>query len=166
MIRKLFAGAGMAVLWLLAPLASAQPQAASFDLVVRAPDPLKEILERNLELRRYREVTDLDDAEIARLIVLAEKDARELLATQGYFAPQVRISREPGTRPTLLVAVEPGRARASPRPASRSRATSPPAAMPRPCRSGKGSAPAGRCAPASPSRRPAGTARSRKPRGS
>jgi translocation and assembly module TamA len=108
MIRKLLAGAGMAVLWLLAPLASAQPQTASFDLVVRAPDPLKEILERNLELRRYREVTDLDDAEIARLIVLAEKDARELLATQGYFAPQVRISREPGTRPTLLVAVEPG----------------------------------------------------------
>lgn len=108
MIRKLLAAAGTAMLWLLAPLASAQPQAASFDLVVRAPDPLKELLERNLELRRYREVSDLDDAEIARLIVLAEKDARELLATQGYFAPQVRITREAGTRPTLLVAVEPG----------------------------------------------------------
>src|SRR5690606_25785678 len=58
--------------------------------------------------RRYREVSDLDDAEIARLIVLAEKDARELLATQGYFAPEVRITREAGARTTLVVAVQPG----------------------------------------------------------
>lgn len=108
MIRKLIAAAGVAVFWLLAPGVAAQPQQPAFDLAVRAPDPLRELLERNLELRRYREVSDLDDAEIARLIVLAEKDARELLATQGYFAPQVRITREPGARPTLLVAVEPG----------------------------------------------------------
>src|SRR5690606_14978286 len=80
----------------------------AFDLVVRAPDGLRQLLEQHLELRRYREVEDLDDAEIARLIVLAEKDARELLATQDYFAPQVRITREAGVRPNLVVAVEPG----------------------------------------------------------
>jgi translocation and assembly module TamA len=109
MIRKLLAAAGLAMLWLLAPAAAAQQQQQpAFDLVVRAPDPLRELLERNLELRRYREVTDLEDAEIARLIVLAEKDARELLATQGYFAPQVRIAREAGARTTLVVTVEPG----------------------------------------------------------
>jgi translocation and assembly module TamA len=107
MIRKLLAAAILAVSWLLAPLASAQQQPA-FDLVVRAPDELRELLENNLELRRYREVSDLDDAELARLIVLADKDARELLATQGYFSPQVRITREPGARTTLVVAVEPG----------------------------------------------------------
>jgi translocation and assembly module TamA len=115
MNRKLLAAAGL-VLAFLAPLARAQatttpPPAeapASFELVVRAPGPLKELLENNLELRRFRAVTDLDDAEIARLIVLGERDARELLATQGYFAPQVRISREPGPRPTLAVDVEPG----------------------------------------------------------
>jgi translocation and assembly module TamA len=106
MIRKL--AAVLAVLWLLAPAGWAQPQPPAFDLVVRAPDPLRQLLERNLELRRYREVSDLDDAEIARLIVLADKDARELLATQGYFAPQVRIAREPGTRTRLVVEVEPG----------------------------------------------------------
>ena len=108
MIRKLLAAAGLALLCLLAQPAAAQPASPAFDLVVRAPDPLKGLLEENLELRRYREVTDLDDAEIARLIVLAEKDARELLATQGYFAPQVRITREAGERTTLLVAVDPG----------------------------------------------------------
>lgn len=108
MIRTLLAAAGLAWLSLLAPASAQEARPPAFDLVVRAPEPLQELLERNLELRRYREVSDLDDAEIARLIVLAEKDARELLATQGYFAPQVRITREGGTPPTLVVGVEPG----------------------------------------------------------
>jgi translocation and assembly module TamA len=110
MIRKLLAAASLAALWLLAPAAraQAQPQAA-FDLVVRAPDALRQLLERHLELRRYQQVSDLDDAEIARLVVLADKDARELLATQGYFSPEVAITREPGPpRPRLVVAVQPG----------------------------------------------------------
>lgn len=108
MFRKLVAAAVLAWVAVLAPLAAAQPSPPAFDLVVRAPDPLRELLEHNLELRRYREVSDLDDAEVARLVVLAEKDARELLGTQGYFAPQVRITRQPGARTTLLVEVEPG----------------------------------------------------------
>ena len=110
MIRSLLAAAALAVLSLLAPVhaaTAASPQPA-FDLVVQAPDPLRELLQRNLDLARYREVPDLDDAEIARLIVLAEKDARELLATQGYFSPVVHITREAGTPPVLRVAVEPG----------------------------------------------------------
>lgn len=108
MIRQLLGAAGLALLWLLAPAAAAQSPAPAFDLVVRAPEPLQELLERNMELRRYREVTDLDDAEIARLIVLAEKDVRELLATQGYFRPDVAIAREPGPRTRLVVTVQPG----------------------------------------------------------
>ena len=108
MIRKLFAVA-LAMLWLAAAAPASAQQQPAFDLVVRAPDPLRELLERNLELRRYREVTDLDDAEVARLIVVAEKDARELLATQGYFTPEVRIARETGARTQLVVTVEPGR---------------------------------------------------------
>src|SRR5689334_25102975 len=114
MIRTL--AAALALLWLLAAPAAAQdrragdagPPRPAFDLVVHAPDPLRALLENNLELRRYREVSDLDDAEVARLIVLAQKDARELLATQGYFSPDVRIEREPGPRTTLVVTVEPG----------------------------------------------------------
>jgi translocation and assembly module TamA len=107
MTRKLIAACALAALSLLAPAAAALA-APAFTLVVQAPDPLKEILEKNLELRRYEEVSDLDDAEIARLIVLADKNARELAATQGYFTPDIRITREPGTPPTLRVAVQPG----------------------------------------------------------
>jgi len=89
---------------------SGDPRALpSFDLVVQAPDNLRELLEKNLELRRYREVADLDDAEIARLITLAEREARELLGTQGYFAPELRITRDTsGARPTITVSVQPG----------------------------------------------------------
>lgn len=105
MIRKLFVAAALGLLSLFA--VAQQP---SFDLVVRSPnEDVRELLETHLEIRRFREVTDLDDTELARLIVLAEKDARELLATQGYFSPEVRIVREPGAaRPQLVVTVEPG----------------------------------------------------------
>jgi translocation and assembly module TamA len=108
MLRSFLAAAGLALLALLATAAAAQTQQPAFDLVVRAPDPLRQLLENNLELRRYREVSDLDDSEVARLIVLGEKDARELLATQGYFSPDVRITRESGPRIQLVVTVQPG----------------------------------------------------------
>jgi translocation and assembly module TamA len=110
MIRKLLAAAALAALCALAPAARAQSEPEpAFDLVVRAPDALRALLERHLELRRYQQVSDLDDAELARLVVLADKDARELLATQGYFSPEVRITREAGPpRPKLVVTVEAG----------------------------------------------------------
>ncbi|MDB5955388.1 BamA/TamA family outer membrane protein [Ramlibacter sp.] len=108
MLRSFLAAAGLALLALLATAAAAQTQQPAFDLVVRAPDPLRQLLENNLELRRYREVSDLDDSEVARLIVLGEKDARELLATQGYFSPDVRITRESGPPIRLVVTVQPG----------------------------------------------------------
>ena len=110
---RLFAALGAAVLLCGFPAARAASGDApqpSFDLEIHAPQPLRALLERHLELRRYREVSDLDDAELARLITLAEKDVRELAATLGYFSPNVRIAREPGPRPVISVAVDPGQA--------------------------------------------------------
>jgi len=95
---------------------SAQPEVTAFDIAVRAPQPIKDMLERHLELQRYRAVTDLDEAELARLIVLAERNVRNLVGTLGYFSPNITITREggptgqPGQRPTIVVAVEPGQA--------------------------------------------------------
>lgn len=94
---------------------SAQPEVTAFDIAVRAPQPVKELLEKHLELQRYRAVTDLDEAELARLIVLAERNVRNLVGTLGYFSPTITITREGGTvasgqRPTIVVAVEPGQA--------------------------------------------------------
>jgi translocation and assembly module TamA len=123
MIRTLLGALGATALLCLAgcaalqpaPEADAAPQepvaaSPSFDIVINAPQQVRTLLERHLELRRYREVSDLDEAELARLITMAERDVRELMATLGYFSPDVSISRDavPGTRSTIVVAVDPG----------------------------------------------------------
>ena len=91
---------------------SAEAEVTAFDIAVRAPSEVREMLEKHLELQRYRAVTDLDDTELARLIVLAERNVRNLVGTLGYFSPDIRITREGGVneRPVIVVAVEPGQA--------------------------------------------------------
>jgi translocation and assembly module TamA len=64
---------------------------AAFTLVIEAPDDVREMLERNLDVLRYRDVSDLSDGELARLLLAAEQDARELVATMGYFSPAITI---------------------------------------------------------------------------
>lgn len=82
----------------------------AFSIDVRAPDPVKETLDRHLELKKYRAVTDLDDAELARLIVMAERNVRELAGTLGYFDPKISIRRETpaGGKPVIVIEVDPG----------------------------------------------------------
>ena len=88
----------------------AAPEITAFDITVRAPDLVRELLEKHLELQRYRAVTDLDDTELQRLMVLAERNVRNLVGTLGYFSPDIRITREGGVnqRPVIVVAVDPG----------------------------------------------------------
>ena len=85
----------------------------AFDIVVRTPpqfSDLRELIERHIELQRYRAVTDLDDSELARLIVLAEGNVRNLVGTLGYFSPDIRITREgdANQRQVIAIAIEPG----------------------------------------------------------
>jgi translocation and assembly module TamA len=123
MILKLLGALGATALLCLAgcaapqpaPEADAEPYAPtaagpSFDIVINAPEQVRTLLERHLELRRYREVTDLDDAELARLITMAQSEVRALVATLGYFSPSILIARDPlpGPRPVIVVAVDPG----------------------------------------------------------
>ena len=91
---------------------SAVPEVTAFDVSIRAPAEIQELLERHLELQRYRAVTDLDEAELERLVVLAERNVRNLVGTLGFFSPDIRITREGGLneRPVIAVAVDPGQA--------------------------------------------------------
>jgi translocation and assembly module TamA len=91
---------------------NAEPEVTAFDIAVRAPPVVRELLEKHIELQRYRAVTDLDEAELARLIVLAELNVRNLVGTLGYFSPDIRITHEGGVnqRPTIVIAVDPGEA--------------------------------------------------------
>jgi translocation and assembly module TamA len=89
--------------------AGAFAQDAAFNIDVRAPKEVRGVIERNIELRRYREVTDLDDAELARLVASAERNVRELVATQGYFDPKISVRREgSGGHRVIVVEVQPG----------------------------------------------------------
>lgn len=82
----------------------------AFDIAVHAPDELRDLLLKHTELQRYRAVTDLDEAELARLILLAQNNVRNLVGTLGYFSPTIDIVREgaEGARPTISITVEPG----------------------------------------------------------
>lgn len=73
--------------------AVAPRSALRFELDVQAPAELREFLLRHLDLQRFRELPDLDDAELSRLIAQVPGNAAGLLATQGYAAPQVWVQR-------------------------------------------------------------------------
>lgn len=55
----------------------------AFTVDVRGPEAVRDYLRLHLELQRYRELDDLGATEISRLMVAAEANARELLATLG-----------------------------------------------------------------------------------
>lgn len=68
---------------------TAEPLA--FELSIEAND--KDIapwMAQHLALQRYKNLSDLDDQEMAKLLRDADDQARELLATQGYFNPQLQ----------------------------------------------------------------------------
>ena len=98
-----------------APLAAAVAGAESGSFAVRidAPPDLADLLQKHLELMRYRSLVDIDDVELDRLARAAEPDARALLGTRGYFSATIDIqvrsagSTPPGLR-TVVVVVQPG----------------------------------------------------------
>jgi translocation and assembly module TamA len=57
---------------------------------VEAPDELKKLLTQYLEAARAARLGEvLDEAELARLRSVSAETARELLATEGYFSPEI-----------------------------------------------------------------------------
>lgn len=76
---------------------SASQSVAAFELSIEAPDEITALLQRHLELQRYRALDDLSDAELDRLLTLAHEDVQKLVATAGYFSPVIAIERMPGT---------------------------------------------------------------------
>ena len=87
---------------------------------IEAPDKLKALLQRHLDLVRLGGMTrdDIDDTEWSRLIDATPAQATDLLQTEGYFTPRVTLERSPGRvagEPDIVrLRVEPGaRARIS-----------------------------------------------------
>ncbi|WCM94168.1 BamA/TamA family outer membrane protein [Acidovorax sp. NCPPB 2350] len=86
--------------------------AEAFTLEVRGPEAVRELLTRHMELQRFRRLPDLQAGELSRLLGAAEANARELLATLGYFSPTLAIALKetPGAAAprAITVDVEPG----------------------------------------------------------
>jgi translocation and assembly module TamA len=111
---------GAAVLWLVSGCAALAPteQAANrstgaatntpaadtttasgplgVEIFIDAPSDLKALLEKYLDVVRLGKLPrdEVDDTEWLRLIEAAPAQVRELLQTEGYFAPQVSLSRD------------------------------------------------------------------------
>ena len=101
--------------FLFAQCLQAQEQrlAPAFEVDIQAPAEAKATLQRHLELMRYRELTDLDDTELNRLLVAAEQNARELLGTLGYFSPDVALALQDAPQGSVAprrvtITVQPG----------------------------------------------------------
>lgn len=83
----------------------------AYALEVRAPEPLRDLLVRHLDLARFREQADISEVEVGRLIAAAPAQAKSLLETEGYFNAEIdaqRIDAPAGGKPTVRVTVEPG----------------------------------------------------------
>ena len=68
------------------------PQILAFDIDIQAPPEIRDYLQRHVELQRYRELTDLDASELARLLTAAQSNVKALLGTLGYFSPEIALA--------------------------------------------------------------------------
>jgi len=91
----------------------AESATPSFAVEVKAPDTVRDTLERHLELQRFRNLPDLHANELQRLLGAADANARELLGTLGYFAPTITVElvetpEHPTTPRKVVVTVDTG----------------------------------------------------------
>ncbi|MFY3386444.1 autotransporter assembly complex protein TamA [Paracidovorax sp. MALMAid1276] len=85
----------------------------AFAVEVRAPDTVRDTLERHLEIQRFRNLPDLQASELQRLLGAVDANARELLGTLGYFAPTITVElvetpEHPTTPRKVVVTVQSG----------------------------------------------------------
>lgn len=89
------------------PATSSEPDfQPAFDIAVQGDDDaLRDLVRKHNTLQRYRVISDLDATELQRLTELTETDVRGLLATQGYFNPQVTVVSDTsdGAQPTVTI---------------------------------------------------------------
>ena len=90
--------------------AAAAPEKQGLRINIEAPDDLKALLERHLDVVRLGKLVraDVDDTEWSRLVDAAPTQVRELLQTEGYFSPRITLDRDPASADTVRLKVEPG----------------------------------------------------------
>ncbi len=74
-------------------LPATQSAPAAFTLDIQGPTEIAAWLKPHLSLGQFSQLSDLTDSELDKLLEDAQLQARELLATQGYFNPQLAWSK-------------------------------------------------------------------------
>src|SRR5581483_7386974 len=96
---------------LTALLFVAGPAAAKLDYRVEidAPRELKQVLEKGLNIVRWRGDPEMDDERLKRLVDEAIRESREAAATEGYFSAHVQAEVDSSAEPWVVrLRVEPG----------------------------------------------------------
>ncbi|WP_229218770.1 autotransporter assembly complex protein TamA [Rugamonas brunnea] len=76
---------------------------------IDAPRPLDALLEQNLDLERFRGNARIDREQLQRMVRVAPAQIRTLVATGGYYSPEVSVRLdEAGQEPLVLISVQPG----------------------------------------------------------
>ncbi|QJD91095.1 outer membrane protein assembly factor [Duganella dendranthematis] len=98
---------------LTAALLSVMAQAAEglkYEVRIDAPGDVRDLLEHNLDLVRFRGNDRIDREQLQRLVRVAPEQIRTLVATNGYYSPVVSatMDREAAGTPVVQVKVVPG----------------------------------------------------------
>lgn len=97
-------------LWGTPALADTPPrELVAFELNIQANEAdVAPWLAQHLELQRYKQLQDLDDQEMRQLLRDADVQARDLLATLGYFSPVLnwQLDNQPSLTPPRIVRLD------------------------------------------------------------
>lgn len=86
-----------------------QERTVHYDVRIDAPRALRELLNDNLDLMRWRDNAKVDLEQLRRLVRLAPDQVKTLIATEGYYSPKVTASLDTsGKTPVAHVNVDPG----------------------------------------------------------
>ena len=91
------------------PATEAAPAPLQYEVKVNAPGDLDELLEKNLDLERFRGNPRMDREQLQRLVRDTPEQAKNLIATAGYYTPVVTVRIDTtGAKPVVIVDVDPG----------------------------------------------------------
>lgn len=93
--------------------AASAPATVAYRVAVQAPDDLRRLLLAHLDLARFQnapQTEGITNAELIRLAAASPAQARQLLETEGYFNPEIGVTRidPPDDTPLITLNVAPG----------------------------------------------------------
>lgn len=88
---------------------TAAPQAIQYNVRIEAPDDIEELLKDNLDIERFRGNPRMTRGQLFRLVRATPEQIRTLVATSGYYTPEVSVDLDrAATPPVVQIKVAPG----------------------------------------------------------